>query len=446
MTMSFAKGKKSETSIHHNNRSIEKNFDYEKKGHRHIDPNLTYMNRVLIHDNIRDVYQHEFGNSVAEYNTNQKRKDRKIKDYYEKIKNSNSMRTQYEFIVQVGNKSIWQQYDRHGDLWKIGRIMLTKYYETFQKRNPNLRVYNAAIHMDEQGSPHLHLNVVPIAHGYKQGVRVRPSFDRALKEQGIQSDPRDSRSLFRNFQEQEQSALAQIASKYYVERVSGITNKLRDVHEYKQVQRMIEHEKEYKLQAVKQQVTEHQVELNLVKQSVAKEKLKQEKLQEQNKYLKQQQEIEKEQLRKQQELRQAVLAKQDQEIKAKKKLLEELKARISATRDRATEIVNHVATSVRELSENASQAFMRKFGELEMNSKIKQGYHRYDVELPEFEKAKLSDKQIEDFANGVELANDKHDKALAKQHEEVTNPTNEIDEAKKREQYKQYLAQRGYDR
>ena len=104
MTMSFGKGKANETSIKHNNRSLyQKDFDFDKAGHKHIKREFTGLNEVLVHEDIRDVYKREFGKAVEEYNSKQKRKDRRIKDYYSKIKNSKKTRTQYEFIVQVGN-------------------------------------------------------------------------------------------------------------------------------------------------------------------------------------------------------------------------------------------------------------------------------------------------------------------------------------------------------
>lgn len=243
MTMSFSKGKKSETSIKHNNRSIEKNFDFDKKGHQHIERQYTSMNEVLVHDDIRDVYKQEFGEAVEKYNAKQKRKDRKIDDYYSKIKHSKKERTQIEFLVQVGNQKDFNVENRKtSQLWQDGKKILEKYYEDFRKRNPNLRVYNAAIHMDEQGAPHMHMNVVPIAHmpNAKRGLTVKPSLNRALAEEGFPKSKEDNRKQFRDFQHREADALANIAKDYGIERQQGIVNKLKDVHEYKQAMRKID--------------------------------------------------------------------------------------------------------------------------------------------------------------------------------------------------------------
>ena len=59
-----------------------------------------------------------------------------------------------------------------------------KYVEGFEERNPNLKLIGAYIHMDE-ASPHLHLDYVPVAHGYSRGLSTRNSLDRAMKEMGF---------------------------------------------------------------------------------------------------------------------------------------------------------------------------------------------------------------------------------------------------------------------
>lgn len=252
MTMSFSKGNKSETSIKHNNRSLDPNFDFDKKGHQHIEREYTSLNEVLVHRDIREIYNKEFGQAVKDYNDKQKRKDRKIKDYYSKVKHSKNQRTQIEFIVQVGNKDDFKD-DKNritSSLWQNSKKILENYFDGFQKRNPNLIAYNAVIHMDEQGAPHLHLNVVPVAHlkNVKRGLTVKPSLDRALEEEGYQKDPKDSRSQFKDFQHAEAQALADEALAFGIDRKAGITNKLKDVHQYKQVMREIDDLNEQKRQ------------------------------------------------------------------------------------------------------------------------------------------------------------------------------------------------------
>lgn len=448
MTVSFAKGKKSETSIHHNNRSIEKDFDYENKGHRHINPELTHMNEVLIHEDIRDVYREEFGQAVSDYNAKQKRKDRRVSDYYDKIKNSKSMRTQYEFIAQIGNKQNWDKYDRHSKQWQAGKEMLEQYYEGFSKRNPNLHVYNASIHMDEEGSPHLHLNVVPIARGYKQGVKVRPSFDKALKEQGIASDPKDSRSLFRNFQQQEQQALADIASKHGIERVAGITNKLRDIHEYKEAQRIIESKQEQQreqsreLDKLEDKVFEREKELDKVTAEVDRERIERDRLRIVNEQLRKRQEEQK----KQEELRKAVIEKQDREIAEKKKLLEKLEEKLKATKDRVVQIARSVATGIHRVFDKQDprkHQLLQEIGASDARDQFNHGItDSFDLDSSGWEEAGFTDDEVDSFAEGYDRAEEdfQAEKAV-EQQKNTAKPVNSKRKMSLEEQYKNYLAQ-----
>lgn len=456
MTVSFAKGKKSETSISHNNRSIEKDFDFDKKGHRHIKQEFTHLNEVLVNENIRDVYELEFGQAVKDYNAKQKRKDRKIKDYYSKVKNAKNQRTQYEFIVQVGNKDNFQHYqDReNNDLWQDSKQILKQYFDGFQKRNPNLKVYNAAIHMDEEGAPHMHLNVVPVAHmpNAKRGLRVKPSFNQALAEEGFEIDKQDNRKQFKNFQHREASALAEIASRFGIERQKGIVNRLKDVHEYKQAQQIIASTKEQEreqsavLGKLEQKVFDKQLELNRVSTKVDSQKLERDRLREENKRLREQQEFEKKQAQRQEELRRAVIEKQDKEIAEKKKMLEKLEQKLKATRDRVAEMAKHVATSLKEISSNASSAFMRKFGELEVTAKFERGQSFYDMEFTEFEDAGFTEDQEESFGTGADRANEKHKQQVQKNTQDTELVLKKPSRKELEEQYKRYLQSQDLNR
>ncbi len=49
---------------------------------------------------------------------------------------------------------------------------LTEFVQSFQKRNPQLRVFNAVIHLDEE-TPHVHLDFIPFATGQKRGLSTR---------------------------------------------------------------------------------------------------------------------------------------------------------------------------------------------------------------------------------------------------------------------------------
>ena len=56
----------------------------------------------------------------------------------------------------------------------------------FEKRNPNMKVFNAVLHLDE-ANPHLHIDFIPIGHKKPggNGLPVKVSMKQALCEQGF---------------------------------------------------------------------------------------------------------------------------------------------------------------------------------------------------------------------------------------------------------------------
>ena len=176
-TISFVKGK---GSLSHNNRDfITQNVDRERMA----------WNEYYIQQPIKEAYEQIFGPAVTEYNARQKRKDRKIKDYLTDIKNSGNNEKQfYEIVVQIGKREDTGVVDENGELTesaKEARQILDEYVRSFQERNPNLYLFNAVLHMDE-ATPHLHLDYIPVAHGYKSKMHTRNSLTKALQEMGIE--------------------------------------------------------------------------------------------------------------------------------------------------------------------------------------------------------------------------------------------------------------------
>jgi hypothetical protein len=80
MSASFVKG--TTTSIKHNNRDF-KEKDWETKYHNHINREREKHNKYLRSTPIREKYDELFGEEVERYNATQKRKDRKIDDYFD---------------------------------------------------------------------------------------------------------------------------------------------------------------------------------------------------------------------------------------------------------------------------------------------------------------------------------------------------------------------------
>lgn len=158
--------------------------EYEKIGKPipdNIDSSKTAENITLVDRDIKEAYREIFGEALDKYNAKQKRADRKIEDYCDHIKKSkNGEKLFYEDVVQWGSKDDFQNPQTR----ERAKEALVKYVEGFEERNPNLKLIGAYIHMDE-ASPHLHLDYIPVAHGYSRGLSTRNSLDRAMKEMGF---------------------------------------------------------------------------------------------------------------------------------------------------------------------------------------------------------------------------------------------------------------------
>ncbi|HAZ1138019.1 TPA: recombinase [Enterococcus faecium] len=242
-SISFKKGTKN-TSISHNNRELT---DSQKINdwHKHIDFTKSDENIYLEQINIREKYEELFGEAVEKYNAKQKRADRKIEDYLAKVRKDKKMEPQREFIVQIGTLDDFRTTRDDGSSTGISeqqaeqnRVIankiLVEYFKEFKERNPSLSVYNAVIHNDEV-SPHLHLNIVPVAEGYKRGVQKQPSFNKALQQQGLKVDKENGRVLWNNFRNQEVESVERLMADFGWDRELVGTNKIKDIHEYKEI-------------------------------------------------------------------------------------------------------------------------------------------------------------------------------------------------------------------
>lgn len=151
----------------------------------HIDQSRTQENVTLVDIPIKQAYDELFGEALAAYNAKQKRADRKIASYYDHVKGlKTGEKLFYEDVVQWGSKEDFTNEKTR----QTAKKCLIEYVNGFEKRNPNIKLIGAYIHMDE-ASPHLHLDYIPHAHGYKRGLSVRNSFSRALHEMGFEQDP-----------------------------------------------------------------------------------------------------------------------------------------------------------------------------------------------------------------------------------------------------------------
>lgn len=147
----------------------------------HIDQTLIGNNVVVCDIPVRQAYDDIFGQAIQEYNSKQKRSDRKIDSYYDKIKKDKRKNPVYECIVQIGDK------DDTGNSAELEKQALLKYAKEWNIRNPHLSLIGAYIHADEpNGTVHLHIDYIPVAECSK-GLKLQNSYDKALQQQGFKS-------------------------------------------------------------------------------------------------------------------------------------------------------------------------------------------------------------------------------------------------------------------
>ena len=211
-------------SVNHNSRKFKaENVDGERS---HL--NVDYCN-----ENIKKVYHKLFDEALQRYNEKQTRADRRIADYYEKIRNSKQEKPFHELILQIGDKENMGAGSENGNL---ARQVLDEYYREFQERNPNLYVFSAHLHMDE-ATPHLHIDFVPFTTGSKRGLDTRVSLKQALATQGFKGGSRGD-TEWSQWVQSEKKHLAAVMERYGIEwEHKGTHEKHLSVLDYKKQER-----------------------------------------------------------------------------------------------------------------------------------------------------------------------------------------------------------------
>ena len=178
-TISFMTGK---GSVNHNSRKFHA---------KNTDPERSHLNVEYCNENIKDVYHELFDEALARYNEKQTRNDRRIDDYYEKIRSGKQEKPFHEIILQIGDKETMGAETEEG---RLAAKILDEYMQGFQRRNPTLRVFSAHLHMDE-ATPHLHIDFVPYTTGSKRGLDTRVSLKQALMALGFKGGTRQETEL-----------------------------------------------------------------------------------------------------------------------------------------------------------------------------------------------------------------------------------------------------------
>ncbi len=228
-----------------------------------VDPTRTHLNIEYCYTPIEDAYHQLFDEALAEFNAKQKRKDRCIENYYEKIRDGKQEKTFYEVIFQVGNKD---DMGAAGENAELAKTILDKFYHSFLERNPHLHVFSAHLHMDE-ATPHLHIDFIPFTTGSKRGLSTRVSLKQALADQGIVGEGRSltERDLW---VQKEKEALAEIMLEHGIEwEQKGEHKEHLGVLEFKREKRK---EELAELEQTIERVQQQQVSIQAVEQIEAK--------------------------------------------------------------------------------------------------------------------------------------------------------------------------------
>ena len=208
--------------------------------------NIYYVNHTK-----EQAYEYLFADAVRAYNEKQRRKDRRIDDYLQKLltaeekqkkiieqkraegcsykelaKYKKAKQSSYEIIVSLGNMKQNPVFCPDGERADDVIAILDEYIYNFQDRNPNAYLYMSAIHCDETGVLHAHLDVIFFSDSYKTGMSRRVSLNRALEDMGFISDKgEDGHGKFNlavtKWQNREREELTELAKKYDIEIVNG---------------------------------------------------------------------------------------------------------------------------------------------------------------------------------------------------------------------------------
>lgn len=255
MTLSF-KTNPRKTNIRHNNRELTEK-EFRSDAHKHIKREKSKYNIQIFKRDIKDVYHELFDDALNAYNAKQKRKDRKIDDYYKHVQKSKNLDLQREFIVAVGNKADWEKLSFE-EKKEVGEV-LARYVRDFNERHSNMTIYNAIVHLDESGAPHAHFNLVPTANGYKNGLSVQPSFRKALEQEGFGPSGREQ---FKAFRDAEVHRLHEFVHEIGIDRKAGQTNDIKDMREYKDAMEYIENRRSSQIVKIQREEKAHEEKMN----------------------------------------------------------------------------------------------------------------------------------------------------------------------------------------
>lgn len=158
---------------------------------------------------LRDRYEDIFGEAVREYNERQKRADRKIDSYYDKIAKEErsgkkgSKHLVYEAIMTVGSHKNYNDCftdDEQIDPQEAKRMLFEAVKRIDSQYGKHIRIVGLYWHNDEsrtetvngesveiKSAPHVHVDYVPVATDYKIGMSIQNGQSKAYQQLGFSS-------------------------------------------------------------------------------------------------------------------------------------------------------------------------------------------------------------------------------------------------------------------
>lgn len=236
-------------SVNHNSRKFKA---------ENVDADRSHLNIDYCNESIKKVYHELFDEALERYNAKQTRADRRIENYYEKIRSSKQEKPFHELILQIGDKENMSAESENGQL---ARQILDEYYRGFQERNPQLRVFSAHLHLDE-ATPHLHIDFVPFTTGSKRGLDTRVSLKQALAAQGFKGGSRGD-TEWSQWVLSEKEQLAAVMERYGIEwEHKGTHEKHLSVLDYKKQERAEE------IEQLESKITDKQTEFETLSKRI----------------------------------------------------------------------------------------------------------------------------------------------------------------------------------
>ena len=245
----------------HNHRNFKKSYNEDLDLTRSKD-NIILIGSKDIAKDIEKLYKTEFDEAVYNYNSKQKRADRKIINYLDKVSEDNKKNVAVEMILQMGDKEDWQNASLE-DKKKMAEVF-KKGLEVLESKG--LRVGNAVIHLDE-ASPHCHIVAVPIAYGFKTGMEKQVSAKAVLEKKKLYE-------LRKELDEKLINEYNKVYDKDLVKREEkGIIDKHLDPMEYKEVKPILDEliktvDKNIVLEEIKTNLKDKEKEIKEVKESI----------------------------------------------------------------------------------------------------------------------------------------------------------------------------------